>query len=103
MIPDHLGEATEIFELQTFEHHGETYTLKKPLECVLSLDEGRYKLENKYFDIWVHGYSKEQVEEALKEEMAFLYHGYYKEDDERLSKCAQYLKQKLGEYFTDSP
>jgi len=92
---EELEYDTYPFSPDYVEFDGTAFILDRELSCEVSYEENNYILRNEEFDLTVWGDSREEVEEAFSFSFYSLYLNFYSESDNKLSKKAQILKQKL--------
>lgn len=92
---EELEHDTYPFSPDYLEFDGTAFILDRELSCNVSYEEDNYILRNEEFDLTVWGESREEIEDAFSFSFYSLYLNFYHESDDKLSKKAQILKQKL--------
>jgi len=109
--PEQINEVEKIFEvdLTTIEVEGfnsdnQRVVSKRPLSLKPKLDDTKqhYILDDAALGIQLLAGSRDELEEALYEELDFLWRHYVKEADDLLADDALALRRQLLETFEDS-
>ena len=85
------------FYLQTIEYSCRNFAFIKPLELAPSFDETQqlYYLEYADLGIDVFAYTRDQLDQELREQIVFLWDSYALADDAELTETATQLKINL--------
>jgi len=88
---------TRPYRTDTITWGSEKYMFKHEIACSVKIEEDYYIIEYEPLGVSVYGKTREEAIEEFKEEVSMLWHAYALESDDKLTKGAQRLKQKIIE------
>lgn len=77
----------------------EKFMFRHEIACSVKIEEDYYVIEYEPLGISVCGKTRDEAIEEFKEEISMLWHAYALENDDRLTRDAQELKQKIIEHM----